>query len=334
MSDLEPDVSALPPLPFEDPAVYPTPWARYWGTLKLPFTDPRGFFARIETGAGLRRPLLFAFLTSLPVYLFLCIYPLMFGAMGLITRRLEPMPPGGPPPFHWIALGCGGLLLVAPALQVALILGHGLLQHGLLWIWGAGRGPGLHQTLRTVAYLHGFAALALWTPLGPIAFLAVLVFLGLGLAWRRNTAPWRGIAAALTPGLLACCAFLGLFMVPLLFLPKPTATVQERVEDVSVRAQVELTRQTMVRLPKAGEDPEVFARRVLAMKGFDYPEARNPYGGTESPFQLGTPTEPGKVGLVPVHHYLDPATGQRHRAAVLVIGKLGAGETRALVPLD
>lgn len=326
------------PLPFEDREQFPGFWLAFWRTLQLPFRNPLGFFERIAEGEGFGAPFRFILVLSLPVYLFLCIYPVMFGFMGLV-ERLAPSTPSAEPPFHWFALGCAGTVLLAPVFQVGGTLLMGLLLHLSQWIWGV-RSPerGLHQNLRAVLYASGFMILGLWTPLGPLAPLAIGIYLGLGLARLHRVAPWRGVLATLSPVLLCCCLGLGSLFTVLLIqkpgsAPPPSAQAAASADD-SVLANVELTRSTLERMPIAGRSPEAFVEELLAGPGFGYPEARNPFGGTESPFRRGLPESPGQVGLVPLRDYLDPATGRRHRAAVLIVGRLNRGERQALVSLD
>lgn len=51
------------------------------------------------------------------------------------------------------------------------------------------------------------------------------------------------------------------------------------------------------------------ANSVLTLSNYHYPAARNPYGGTLTPYVIGAPTRPGDVGLRPSSVYTDPATG-------------------------
>ncbi|MFN8011043.1 MAG: hypothetical protein U0P81_06535 [Holophagaceae bacterium] len=57
---------------------------------------------------------------------------------------------------------------------------------------------------------------------------------------------------------------------------------------------------------------------VLGMRNYQYPAAKNPYGGTGSPYRLGDgPAGPGEVALEPVQAFLDPMTAERHPAVVV-----------------
>jgi len=51
------------------------------------------------------------------------------------------------------------------------------------------------------------------------------------------------------------------------------------------------------------------ATSVLTLTNYQYPAARNPYGGAVTPYVIGAPTRPGDVGLRPSSVYTDPVTG-------------------------
>lgn len=56
----------------------------------------------------------------------------------------------------------------------------------------------------------------------------------------------------------------------------------------------------------------------LAMPRYRYPSAKNPYGGTDTPYHTGSgPAGLGSVALEPVQSYPDPVTGERNPAVVL-----------------
>jgi hypothetical protein len=156
-----------------------------------------GFFERIPRGAGLGRPLRFTLLLSLPMYLFLCLYPLIFSLMGLLSRIAPSQ--GSEPPFRWMALGCAGGILLVPFFQVLFIMLSGAIHCAALRLWGV-HDPaiGAAQDLRAWTYAQGFMVLAGWTPVGPIAMLGVLVVAGMGYARMHGVPAWKGIAASLT----------------------------------------------------------------------------------------------------------------------------------------
>lgn len=60
---------------------------------------------------------------------------------------------------------------------------------------------------------------------------------------------------------------------------------------------------------------------VLKLSNFKYPAAKNPYGGTATPYKNGSAGALGEVGLAAKASYSDPATG-RNYPAVIVKGRL------------
>lgn len=53
---------------------------------------------------------------------------------------------------------------------------------------------------------------------------------------------------------------------------------------------------------------------VTALSNYQYPAAKNPYGGVTAPYIVGATTGPGVVGLLFVAAYTDPATNQTYPA--------------------
>lgn len=51
------------------------------------------------------------------------------------------------------------------------------------------------------------------------------------------------------------------------------------------------------------------ATSVLTLSNYQYPAARNPYGGSAAPYVIGAPASHGQVGLRPSSVYVDPTTG-------------------------
>jgi hypothetical protein len=63
---------------------------------------------------------------------------------------------------------------------------------------------------------------------------------------------------------------------------------------------------------------EAVVQAFLALPSYRYPAAKNPYGGTESPYHAGPePAGPGWVALDPVQDWSDPVTGELHAVVVL-----------------
>lgn len=71
---------------------------------------------------------------------------------------------------------------------------------------------------------------------------------------------------------------------------------------------------------------------VLALSNFQYPAAKNPYGGTANAYVVGAPGGPGSVGLVGNDAYTDPSTGATGIHAVTITGQyVSAGTTTSTV---
>jgi prepilin-type N-terminal cleavage/methylation domain-containing protein len=59
---------------------------------------------------------------------------------------------------------------------------------------------------------------------------------------------------------------------------------------------------------------------VLKLSNYKYPKAKNPYGGTSTPYSSGTSPVLGGVTLEAVAAFADPVTGDNH-PVVIVRGK-------------
>ena len=57
---------------------------------------------------------------------------------------------------------------------------------------------------------------------------------------------------------------------------------------------------------------------VLALQNFQYPAAKNPYGGTANPYITGASSGPGVVGLTANDTYADPAVPANVYHAVVI----------------
>lgn len=215
-------------LPFEDPETHPELWTRLLQTLRLAFSRPWAFFEAIPASEGLGSPWRFQMLCLIPT--------VAMGALGLGLLALAGglAAVSGALNRHGAALAGGMLigalvliLLLAPlAIFLAMAI-SGAITHFFLWIWGGTRQRvGLEQTIRAEGYVSGVSAL-LMLPLqllGLIPFvglvfsfcsflltLAIVVVKGMGLARVHRTDTWRGVCAALSPMILACCCiFLGI----------------------------------------------------------------------------------------------------------------------------
>ena len=343
---MEPEESLLLPLPMEDPERYPGFWSRLGKTLLLAFKQPSAFFERVPYGEGIRIPLGFALLMSVPIYLFLCLYPIMIGVMGLMTR-FGPAP-GPEPPFHWIALGCMGGILVLPLLQILAIFVSGLIQCLCLRVWGV-HDPDIpfRQDLRAWIYAHGFLGMAAWTPLGPIAMLGVMIVAGIGYARMHRVPTWKGVAATLTH--VGGVVF-GLPAAMVLFLALVSSKTHrnqvrpipaKRVDALNVlpgmlpetvmALHVDQARVILNALARSGHTPEIAVQQSLTALPTTYAPGTNPYSPNGTAFCLGAPTEMGQVGLTPLHDFNDPITHYRFKAGVSIEAWTKEGRTRRFV---
>jgi hypothetical protein len=283
---------------------------------------------------------------SVPIYLFLCLYPFMIGVMGLLTR-FGPAP-GPEPPFHWIALGCMGGILVLPLFQILAIFVSGLIQCLCLRVWGV-HDPDIpfRQDLRAWIYAHGFLGMAAWTPLGPVAMLGVMVVAGIGFARMHQVPTWKGVAATLTHvggvvfGLLAAMVlFLGLVTSKAngnQARPIPTRGVDTlqvlpgMTPEFVMTLHVDQARVTLNALARPGITPETAVQQALMTIPRIYAPSANPYNPSGMAFCLGSPIEIGQVGLTPLHDFNDPITHYRFRTGVGIEAWTMEGRIRRFV---
>jgi|GEM_PF-6726789 len=342
------EATRLRPIPLEDPELTMGYWMRFWQTLRLAFTRPMEFFQRIPQGDSVGAPLGFSLLLSAPFYLFLCIYPAMFGLMALITHFSGPAQSAQEPPFHWMSLGCLGGILLLPLLQILGMLFWGLIQHLFLRIWGV-HAPEIpiEQDSRACVYVHGFLMLSFLTPIGPIAALAVVVIAGLGFARMHRAPAWRGVAATLTPALLVP---IGLILAPLLLVvsshskspttsklppsvgPIPVVEKSMSPDEVTM-VHVDQARIFLNDISHEKLSSQEAITALLKLPPFTYPTATNPYGGHENPFRRGLPQVIGEVGLIPIRENDSANTRSRSQPGVLIIGKKKDGEIRRIIQL-
>ncbi len=346
---MEPEDPLPLPLPMEDRERYPAFWTRMGKTLELAFKRPFEFFERIPNGEGMKVPLEFAFVISVPIYLFLSVYPLMIGAMGLVTR-LAPAP-GPEPPFQWIALGCLGGIVVLPLFQVLAIFLSGLLQSLFLRLWGV-HDPGIpfRQDMRAWIYAHGFLGMAAWTPIGPIAMLGVMVMAGVGYARMHRVPTWKGVAATMTHIVLV---LIGTFATMFLFFAFVTSKAQQHERrsfrtpgtaglqvlpdmppETVMTLHVDQARITLNTLSRPGITPESAVEQALTVLHATYTPSINPYDPKEAAFCLGSPTAVGQVGLTPLHDFDDPSTRYKFKAGVSIEAWTKDGRVRRFVMFD
>jgi hypothetical protein len=337
------------PLPMEDREHLLGFWAGLGKTLGLAFRNPMAFFQRIPNADGLRTPLGFACLASLPIYLLLLLYPFMLGFMGLMVRMTRPQ--GAEPPFQWMALGCLGGVLVLPILQAMAILLSGLLQALLLRLWGV-HDPGIpfRHDFRAWIYTHGFLVMAAWTPIGPLAMLAVMLVAGMGFARMHRAPTWKGVAATLS---LVGLVVGGTLATLLLFLVLATAKARQNAlksaqtqglsglwtrpdmpPETVMNIHIDQARITLNALSRPGQTPETAVMAALDLLQKKDPSAINPYDSKLPAFCLGPPATIGQVGLTPLHDFHDSATRHRFKAGVSVEAWTRDGRIRRFVTFE
>jgi hypothetical protein len=219
--DIQPNNSL--PLPYEDPANYPSFWSRLSPMFVLAFKSPMDFFERIPRTDGLVAPWTFYLLCSVPIMLIML---LVFAVFGL-AFLLQALPHAKSVVPSWVLALIGPLMIV---LWIAfsflgMFLGGAVL-HAFLWMWGGIKpGIGLHQTVRAVGYTMGFLTI-LSLPFTVLSFIpclgilfslasfalqmAAAVFLGLGLAKIHRTDTWRGVCAVVVTPIILAGLLLGL----------------------------------------------------------------------------------------------------------------------------
>lgn len=346
---MEPEDSLPVPLPMEDPERYPGYWVRLGKTLGLAFKRPMEFFERVPNGDGMKTPLGFALVISVPIYLFLCLYPFMIGAMGLMAR-FGPAP-GPEPPFHWIALGCMGGISLLPLFQILAIYISGLIQYICLRVWGV-HDPDIpfRQDMRAWIYAHGFLGMAAWTPLGPIAMLGVMVVAGLGFARMHRVPTWKGVAATLTHvGAVLIGAFLTLFLFLVFVSSKAQRNALRTAQfqgvgnlqvlsgmppETIMTLHIDQARTTLNSLARPGVTPEKAVEQALKTLPTIYAPSKNPYDSDVTAFCSGPPISIGQVGLLPLHDFNDPATRYRFKAGVSIEAWTKEGRVRRFVMFD
>ena len=217
----EPAAPELRPVPFEDLEAMPGFWERVGAMFRLVFTNPFELFDRVPVTESIGAPWRFLLLLSVPTFL---IVALVFSALGmgasmaaLGETRVEERTVAVLMP---VILGV--ILLLLPLFSFLGMIIGGAFSHFFLWVWGGLRpGVGLNQTVRAYGYASAFLQICTLVPyLGLLLQLAGMVVLGMGLARMHRTDTWRGVCAALTPLVLACCC-----LVPLLLLAIPVLSV-------------------------------------------------------------------------------------------------------------
>jgi hypothetical protein len=330
----------------EDREHHPGYWIRLGRTLALAFKHPLDFFERVPKSGEIKAPLGFVFLLSLPVYLFLCLYPFMLGTMGLVSRAAPTSQQE--PPFHWLALGCMGGILVLPLFQILAIFISGLVQGMFLRLWGV-HDPEIPflQDLRAWIYVHGFLGLAAWTPIGPVAMLGVLVVAGMGFAQMHRVPTWKGVVATLTHVAVVLLSVLTAMVLFIAFVssrareqgrrtPSSSTMMDLQIHpgmtpEMVVNRHLDQARVHLNALSISGASPESAVAQSLRELPAAYPPSNNPYDPAGPAFQIGAPTAMGRVGLTPLHDFYDPATRYRVKSGVSIEAWTGEGRIRRYV---
>ena len=211
------DPEALRPVPFEDLEAEPRFWHRVWAMFTALFRNPQGLAERVPLTTGFSAPWRFQIVLTIPIFLLFLALSAVFSLVVLVIGLLGEGRDAGQFTTWLFGLAPLVYLLLLPLLQFVNMFVIGGLSHGCLWLWGGLKhGQGAAATIRLTGYFLGFFLLVGFIPIiGSLAALAGPAFLGMGLARIHRTDTWRGICAAYTPLLAACCTFIGLFLVML-----------------------------------------------------------------------------------------------------------------------
>lgn len=316
-------------VPLEDREGIPGFWPRLGKTLALGFTHPLEFFARIPNGQGLGGPIRFTLLISVPLYLFLCLYPMFIGIIALIERAAPN--PGPEPPLKWISLGCLGGILLMPPFQILFMELSALIQYGFLRLWGV-HDPqlGLEQDARAWIYAQAFLVMGALTPLAPVAWIAVLVVVGLGYAHMHGVPAWRGVAATLSHVATVLICALALMLTGIwqatahLQTPQPIRAAVDPAmlvrpgmsQEASLTLHLDQARVMLNGLSREEANPEAAIEKALEQLPASYPPCFNPYTPRSPAFRSGPPQALGEVGLLPLHEYNEPGKNLHFHSGV------------------
>ncbi len=204
-------------VPWEDPERYPRFWSRLGEMFAMAFKAPTELMARVPSGDSLGAPWRFILVMAVPGLVLLGLFFLVMGAILFPALMKDLKGPGAPPPWLFAALVPLGFLIM-PIIYFVQMLLWGLVNHACLWLWGGlKQGQPLLHTLRATGYGLGFLTLGSFIPLLNYVVLALVpVVLGMGLARMHRTDTWRGVCAALTPLMLCCCIYGGIFFVAMM----------------------------------------------------------------------------------------------------------------------
>lgn len=99
-------------------------------------------------------------------------------------------------------------------------------------------------------------------------------------------------------------------------------------EKAKIRAVEALVNNIAGELARAGDDRRerdgaafnvtTVPTAVLRLSNYRYPKAKNPYGGTSTPYVAGNGTlRPGMVRLIARRNYVDPVSLERHNTILI-----------------
>ena len=111
-------------------------------------------------------------------------------------------------------------------------------------------------------------------------------------------------------------------------------------EKAKIRAVESLMNNVTGELARAGDDLRAklgtsfqvtsVVPKVLLLSNYKYPKAKNPYGGTSTPYSSGATPILGGVTLQAVSTFPDPVTGDNH-PVVIIRGKYTKSGTSVVV---
>lgn len=192
-------------------------WAgAFYSTLKASLVDPVSFFQAVAKGQGFLRPLVYAVIISMVVFIVAAAYQAGFGFLelapqlaGSLKQALFPALISGP--LLILFFGILGLIGVPIAAGVGLLIEAALFHLGLLILGSARRD--FTATFRTVCYCmgpHVFQVIPLLG--GMVSGIWVIVLCVIGIKTVHETTYTRSTLVVFLP-LILCCGLLILFLV-------------------------------------------------------------------------------------------------------------------------